>query len=344
MSETPFVSIIMPVRNEADFIEQTISGIMDNDYPANKMEIIVVDGRSDDGTQDIVRRMSKEDNCVRLLDNPAKIQAIAMNIGLRDSKGDIFIRIDGHAEVSRDFIRNSVDCLLSKSEAWVVGGAIETIGQGYVAQAIANCMKSPVGVGNSRFRLGDYEGWVDTLAFGSHHKWILERIGYFDEQLVRNEDDDFNMRIVLAGGKIWLSKSIRSIYYSRGSLRKLWKQYFQYGFWRIRTMQKHKRPATLRQTVPLLFVMSVLALGVLSLLWYVFWYLLVAELILYLAGIILGAIDVGRKTNWKYSLLSPVIFVILHFGYGIGCLWGFVRFILIRGKFMPKPEEVSMSR
>jgi len=340
----PFVSVIMPIRNEAGFIERAIKSILDNDYPAEKVEILVVDGMSDDGTRRTVARLSEGDGRVRMLDNPKRIVPVAMNIGIKAARGDLFIRVDGHAEIPADFVTKSVECLREHPDAWVVGGHIETTAHDYTGRAIASAMRSSVGVGNSRFRLGDYEGWVDTLAFGTHHKWIVERIGYFDEELVRNQDDEFNLRIILAGGKIWMSRSIQSTYFSRGSPRKLWRQYFQYGFWRIRTLQKHKRPAVLRQLAPLLLVLSMLLLGSAGLLWRTLWILLAVEAGLYLLGLTAGALDVGCKSGWRFAPMAPLVFVILHFAYGLGSLWGGIRFCVLKGRGMRGLEQMQMSR
>jgi len=340
----PFVSIIMPIRNEAAFIEQAIKSILHQDWPAEKMEILVADGMSDDDTRKIVEELSQADRRIKMLDNPGRIVPTAINIGLEVAQGDLFIRVDGHAEIAPDFIRKSIRCLHEHPDAWVVGGYIETVANDYIGQVIASAMRSPIGVGNSRFRLGNYEGWVDTLAFGTHHKWIVDKIGYFDEELVRNQDDEFNLRIILAGGKIWMSKSIQSKYFSRGSLYKLWRQYFQYGFWRIRTLQKHKRPATFRQLVPLLFMLSLLMLGLAGLFWRPFWILLAIEAAIYVIGLFAGAFDVGRKSGWQYALLAPLVFAILHFGYGLGSLWGIIRFFILKGYGIKKGEEMQMSR
>ncbi|OHB74856.1 MAG: hypothetical protein A2Z25_09160 [Planctomycetes bacterium RBG_16_55_9] len=340
----PFVSIIMPVRNEAGFIERAIRSVLDNDYPAEKMEVLVVDGMSDDGTRDVVRRLSEADRRVKMLDNPCRIVPAAMNTGLKAARGDFFTRIDGHAEIPRDFIARSIQCLREHPDAWVAGGSIKTVAETYTGRAIASAMQSPIGVGNARFRLGNYEGWVDTLAFGTHHKWIVDRVGYFDEELVRNQDDEFNLRILQVGGKIWMSKDIQSTYFSRGSLGKLWRQYFQYGFWRIRTLQKHKRPAGFRQLVPLLFVLSLLLPALAGLAWKPLWIVLVGEAILYLLALAMGALDVGRKSGWRYAPVAPVIFAILHFAYGFGSLWGLVRFSMLKGRGLKKPEDVQMSR
>jgi len=344
MQDSPFITVIMPIRNEADFIERAISSVLDNDYPAKQMEILAVDGMSDDGTREIVARLSKADSRVMMLDNPKRIASAAMNIGLKAARGDLFIRVDGHVEIPPDFIAASIRCLHEHPEAWVAGGYIKTVADSFTGRAIASAMRSSIGVGNSRFRLGDYEGWVDTLAFGTHHMWIIDKVGYFDEELVRNQDDEFNLRIILAGGKIWMSKSIQSTYFSRGSLGKLWKQYFQYGFWRIRTLQKHKRPASFRQLVPLLFVLSLLLPGLAGFFWKPLWILLAIEAVLYLLGLVIGALDVGLKSGWRYAPLAPAVFAILHFAYGLGSLWGVVRFSVLRGYGMKQPEQMQMSR
>lgn len=340
----PLISIIMPIRNEVEFIEQALKSILDNDYPPEQMEVLVVDGCSDDGTQDIVRKMATQHNCIKLLDNPAKIQASAMNIGIKACRGEVFIRVDGHAEVPPDFIKKSVKCLAKHPDAWVVGGYWKTVSRGYVGKVIAAATESPVGVGNAKHRLGNFDGWVETVPYGAHHKWIVEKIGYFDEELVRSEDDEFNNRVILAGGKIWLSSSIWSTYYARSSLRKLWRQYFLDGFWRIKTLQKHGKPATLRRIVPLLFTSSLIVLALAGFISQIFWWMLVAILSFYALGLLCGSIQVGAKAGWKYSLLAPIVFAILHFGYGFGSLWGTIRLVVLKGRGMAKPEEMKISR
>jgi glycosyltransferase involved in cell wall biosynthesis len=334
----------MPIRNEAAFIERAIKSILHNTYPAEKMEILVVDGMSNDGTRGIVHKLSADDSRVRILDNPKRIVPVAMNIGLKAARGELFIRIDGHTEIPSDFISKSIQCLREHPEAWVVGGSIRTVAENYTGRAIAAAMRSPIGVGNSRFRLGQYEGWVDTLAFGTHYRWIVDKVGWFDEELVRNQDDEFNLRVTSAGGKIWMSKAIQSVYFSRGSLGKLWRQYFQYGFWRIRTLQKHKRPASLRQLAPLLFISSVLLFALAGFVWRPLWLLLAIEATLYMTGLMIGAIDIGCKAGWRYAPVAPVIFAILHFAYGTGSLWGIIRFCILKGHGLKKPQEIQMSR
>ena len=161
---------------------------------------------------------------------------------------------------------------------------------------------------------------------------------------MRNQDDEFNLRIILAGGKIRITSEICSTYYARSSLKKLWRQYFQYGFWRIRTFQKHGRPAVLRQIVPILFVLILAILFVAGLAVPALWWVLAGILVLYILGLLYGTFDVIRQAGFKYGLLAPLVFIIIHFGYGIGGLWGVVRFVIFRGAGMRKPAEMRLSR
>lgn len=342
--QLPFVSIVMPIRNEADFIERAVTSIVENEYPHDKLEIIIADGMSTDSTREVVGKLAERDPRIRLIENTGKIVSTGLNEALRQIKGDVFIRVDGHCEIPADFIRKSVETLLSKPQAWVAGGYWKTVSKGYIGRVIAAATQSPAGVGNARHRLGNFDGWVDTVPYGAHHKWVLEKVGYFDEQLVRNQDDEFNMRIRMAGGGIWISSEICSTYHSRSSLKKLWRQYFQYGFWRIRTIQKHGKPATLRQIIPLLFVLSLIVLSLAGIVSSIFLVMLAAVLGVYALGLLYGSLHVFRQVGWKYSLSAPIVFVILHFAYGAGGLWGIVRFVLLRGKFMKSSRDFKLSR
>ncbi|MCK4624963.1 MAG: glycosyltransferase family 2 protein [Phycisphaerae bacterium] len=343
-NDSPLVSIVMPIRNEADFIARSIRGILDNDYPADRMEIIVVDGMSDDGTRRIIEELHAGDSRIKLVDNPHRVVPHAMNAGIRESSGDIMIRIDGHAIVADDFVSQSVKTLREHPEAWCVAGPVETVSTTFVGKTIASAMSSPVGTGNAMFRLGNYEGYVDTAAFGAYWRWVFDKIGMFDEELVRNQDDELNLRVILAGGKIYMTPRIRSRYYARASLGKLARQYFQYGFWRARTIQKHRQPATLRQVVPLIFVATWLILIAGALLFAPLRWALAGFAVLYALGLVIGAVDVLRRTGFATGLLSPLVFAILHFAYGLGCLKGLVWFVLLRRGPASRPEDHPLSR
>lgn len=327
--QLPCVTVVIPIRNESGFIAECVQSILANQYPTDRLEVLVVDGLSDDGTREIIRKMMTSDPRIHLLDNPEKTVPYAMNRAIAASCGDIIIRVDGHAEVAPDFVVNSVKVLLQRPECWCAGGAIETVNDTLTGQVIAAAMSSPVGVGNARFRLGDYEGYVDTIAFGAYWRWVFDRIGNFDEELVRNQDDELNARLIFGGGRIYLSRSIRSTYYSRTSLRKLWKQYYQYGFWRIRTIQKLGRPATVRQMIPLLFVAGLLVLTAAALPWAPARTLLAGSLAVYGLGIMAGTLQVCRRTGIRGLPIAPIVFLILHFAYGFGSLWGLVWFTLL---------------
>lgn len=342
-ADLPRVSVIVPIRNEADFIERCLRSILENDYPADRVEVLVVDGMSDDGTREIVGRVAAAEPRVRLLDNPQRIVPFAMNRGIRESRGDLVLRIDGHAAAPPDFIARNVAAMQEHPDAWGVGGAIDTVCSNDVGRAISAAMTSPVGVGNARFRLGGFQGYVDTIPFPCYRRWVFDRIGLFDEELVRNQDDEFNLRLTLAGGKLWMDSRIRSQYFARGSLRKLARQYFQYGFWRIRTIQKHRRPASLRQIAPMIFVSTWLALIVGTVVWRPIGCVLAAFAALYALGLAVGALDVARKAGLKYALLAPLAFMAMHFCYGLGSLEGLVVFGLLRRK-PARPEDHPMSR
>lgn len=340
----PFVSVIVPVRNEADFMERCLQSILDCAYPNDRMEVIVVDGMSDDGTRSIVDDFSSRDPRVRLIDNPKRTTPYAMNNGIRAAKGEIITRVDGHATVDREFLRASVDALKVHPESWCAGGAVETMNSTLVGRAIAGAMTSPVGVGNAMFRLGGYEGHVDTIAFGSYWRWVFDRIGMFDEELVRNQDDELNLRLILAGGKIFLTPNVRSQYFPRTSLRKLARQYYQYGFWRIRTIQKHRQPATIRQIAPLVFVLIWIALLIGAVFWRPALWGLALFAGTYILALLAGSLGVMRRCGFLPGALALIVFAILHFGYGIGSLVGIFAFVLLRGKTLRKPEEHAMSR
>ncbi len=339
----PMVSIVVPVRNEADFIEPCLRALLSSDYPRDRLEILLVDGMSDDRTAAIAEIIAREDPRLRILLNHHRVVPHAMNQAIREAKGEIVIRVDGHALVTPNFVRRNVETLRRRPEAWCVGGPVKTVSRSFLGSAIAAAMTSPAGVGNARFRTGNYEGHVDTIAFGAYWRWVFGRIGLFDEELVRNQDDELNLRLIKAGGKIYMSPDICSEYYARTSLRKLARQYYQYGFWRIRTIQKHRQPATLRQIIPLLFVITWLILILGALTWSPLQWLLGAAAIGYTALLALGGVDVARRFGLPEAILAPVVFAILHFSYGLGSLHGLVHFVLLRRKPI-RPEDQSMSR
>ncbi len=202
-----------------------------------------------------------------VVDNPGRIVSTGLNIAVARSQGDIIIRIDGHALIASDFVRENVALLAAHPEAWSVGGPIRHAATTTLGKAVAVAMSHPLGVGNARHRYPEFEGYVEGAQFPAIRRWVFDRIGMFDERLVRNQDDEFNYRIRRAGGKIYVSPRVQYSYFVRERLGQLFKQYFQYGFWRIPVVEKHRRPTTLRQMAPTLFYAACVVLAVAGLWW-----------------------------------------------------------------------------
>ncbi|HVN56629.1 MAG TPA: glycosyltransferase family 2 protein [Anaerolineaceae bacterium] len=324
----PFVSIVMPVRNEVQYIKKAIKAVLDQDYPADAFEVLVADGMSIDGTREVVQSFFKDAPQVVLIDNPGKIVPTGLNKAIEQARGEIIIRVDGHCVIARDYVRKSVAYLKHDPQLSGVGGPMETIGETPVSAAIAAAMSSSFGVGGSAFRTKkDQKLFVETVAFPAYKASTLHQAGPFDEELVRNQDDEYNYRIREMGGKILLAPDIHSRYYSRGSLRSLWRQYFQYGFWKVRVMQKHPRQVKLRQYVPPLFVLGTAGSALFTLVF--------PGIGKYLLGVVLGGYAAANLTaslltaarsglsNW---FVLPAAFATLHYSYGLGFLVGLVKF------------------
>lgn len=315
----------MPVRNEVDFIERSVGSVVCQDYPSECIEILIADGMSEDGTREIIRALQQEHSNLKLVDNPGKIVASGLNTALLQARGEIIVRVDGHCEVAPDYVSRCVGHLVN-DEVDAVGGPVTTIGESTTARAIAAAMSSSFGVGGSAFRIpNNRTRFTDTVAFPAYRRSLIDLGGAFDQELVRNQDDEYNYRLRKLGVNILLASDVRSRYYSRANLRKLGSQYFQYGYWKVRVMQKHPRQMQLRQLVPLLFVLSLLSLLIASPLF---------PLAGYLAALLLGVYVVAAAAasilsvngEWKLLPIVPLAFATIHFAYGLGFLFGFLKF------------------
>lgn len=321
------ITLILPIRNEERFISHCLRALVAQDYHPEDLEIIVVDGMSTDRTREILSGYQARYKQIIVLDNPAQIVPPALNQAIRKAKGDFIIRIDGHTLVAPDYISKCVETL-QRTQADNVGGRMDAVGENYTGNVIAAATSTPFGVGGARFHYSDQEEWVDTVYMGAWPKSVFEKVGLFDEELVRNQDDEFNYRLRKMGGKILLSPEIKSKYYNRSSLRSLWRQYFQYGYWKVRVLQKHPWQMRIRQFIPPLFVAS---LSISSLLAF---FSPVGRLLVALIGgmyfcmNLLSSIWTASQRGWRYLPLLPVVFAILHLSYGIGFLNGLVKFAL----------------
>lgn len=325
-SARPFVSVVLPVRNEAGFIARSLEAVLAQDYPAEHMEVIVSDGMSTDGTRDIVQSFCARHPNVRLIDNPGRIVPTGLNAALAQARGEIIVRVDGHCEIAPDYASRCVQHLM-RDGVDAVGGPLETVGQTALAQAIAIGMSSTFGVGGSAFRtVANRTLLTDTVAFPAYTRAAMDRAGPFDEELVRNQDDEYNYRLRKLGGKILLAADVRSRYYSRSSFRSLWRQYFQYGYFKVRVLQKHPWQMRPRQFAPPLFIAALLFSLLLAPFSPFGPYLLALTAGSYFAVNLGASILAAAKKGWPFLPLLPVIFATLHVSYGAGFLVGLVRF------------------
>ena len=329
MTDTqPFVSIVMPIRNEADFIARSLGSVLAQTYPHDRMEVVIADGMSTDDTRAIARQVADQhDIPVSIYDNPRQIAPTALNIATAHARGDIIIRVDGHCEIAPDYVEK---CVMHLQEDGVdaVGGPIETIGSTPFSRAIAIAMSTPFGVGGSAFRtVKDERLLVDTVAFPAYTRRAVEAAGPYDEEQVRNQDDEYNYRLRELGFKILLAPDVRSTYYSRSSLRKLWRQYYQYGYWKVRVMQKHPRQMSLRQFVPFTFVSALWGSLLMALIGGKMGRLLLTMVVgSYVLANTLASLWTARRYGQAYLPYLPVIFATLHLSYGLGFLHGLIQF------------------
>jgi succinoglycan biosynthesis protein ExoA len=324
---TPIVSIIVPCRNEQAHIHACLRSILGQDLEPEECEIIVADGMSDDGTRDMLQQLAAEDPRVRVVDNPGRIVSTGLNTAIRVARGAVIIRMDAHTEYAADYVRQCL-AVLRETGADNVGGPVRTKSMGALQAAICAAYHSPFAVGGARFHNGAYEGYVDTVPYGCWPRQIFDQIGLFDEELIRNQDDELNLRLIRRGGKIWQSPRIKSWYRPRSSLRCLFRQYLQYGYWKVRVIQKHRKPAAVRHLVPGSFVLAVIVLSLLAL-----WWPVAAWAWLGLIGIY-GAYNLGvslliaARQAWILLPLLPLVLACYHLGYGYGFVRGVWHFVI----------------
>lgn len=300
------VSVICPCYNEQTHIEQCINSIVGQDFTTSQMEFIIVDGGSTDGTVDIIRSYQTQYPCIRLLHNPQRIAPVAMNMGIHAAKGQYIIRVDAHSVFPKSYISTLLHYLNELPQAQNVGAVCHTVAANntLLAKAIALASSHRFGVGNSLFRVGvSSVQEADTVPFGCWRKEWLLHIGGFDEELVRNQDDELNARTIQQGGKIYLIPELSIKYYARPTLRKTWQMFYQYGLFKPIVNHKLQKPATIRQFVPPIFVLCCIPAFPL--------YLLII--------IMLSCIH--------QNILLLLAFPTIHFSYGIGYWVGLFKLL-----------------
>lgn len=341
------MSVVVPCLNEERFIAACLDSILSTDHPRDQMEVLVVDGMSTDRTRAIIAEYVSRDARVCLLDNPKHITPTALNVGIRAARGDIIIRMDAHVVYPSEYISRSI-AVLAETRADNVGGVVVTRPgtNTAVGRAIALALSHPFGVGNSRFRIGSRERrWVDSVAFGCFRSDIFQRVGLFDEELPRNQDDELNFRISKHGGRILLEPTIVAYYYVRESIRQLARMWYQYGYFKPLVAKKVGRVMNVRQLVPAGFLIWLATTALLSPWVDIAGAAFVTSAATYVALALGFGLGAARKHGLACGLVLPIAFAAIHASYGFGFLRGVSHHILGLGKSaVGRPTHVALSR
>ncbi len=323
------VSVIVPCYNEQETIGLLLNALYNQSFPRQNMEIIIADGLSTDGTLDAIHSFhsAHSDLQVKVLNNPRRSIPAGLNIALREAKGDYIVRLDAHSTPYPDYVERCVT-LLRSGKGDNVGGVWEIVpgGNNWIARSIAAAAAHPLGVGDARYRVGGDAQAVETVPFGSFRRSLVDKIGFFDESLLTNEDYEFNVRIRQSGGTVWFDPSIRSIYYARADLASLARQYFRYGYWKGRMLLRYPKTIRWRQLLPPLFVLSLIIFLFMSLFVVAAGFALFGMLGVYIL-VLMGAGALLALKNGDLSLIIgfPMAVTTMHLSWGSALLWSLIH-------------------
>ena len=320
---TSMVSVVIAARDEARQIRACLEALADQHYPSHRLEIIVADGSSTDATRDIVRAFAERDPRVRLIDNPARVTPAGLNAAIAASRGDFIVWMSGHALANEEHVADCVAGLL-RTEAWAIGGAISRTWKTSRQEANGLATSSPFGVGDAVHNYADEGRWVETAFPGAWPRWVFERVGLFDPELRRNQDDELSYRIRQAGGRIWYDPSIRVAYTPRPTLLALASQYRQYGCYKVRVFQKHPRAIRWRHLAPGALVVYLLAAPVVILALPALLPVVATGYLAYGTFVVLAVARIRREAATRRQLASSLIGI--HLGYGLGLIQGMLKF------------------
>ncbi len=322
---TPTVSIIVPCYNEQATIRALLDAVLAQTYPLDKLDVIISDGLSEDGTRAVLSAFQIEHPELRLqvVDNTAKTIPSGVNRAIEAACGEIIVRLDAHSMPYPEYVARCVQAL-TEGRGDNVGGVWE-IRPGaptWVAESIAAAAAHPLGVGDAMYRLAPEAGAVDTVPFGAFHRSLIEQIGKYDETLLSNEDYEFNTRVRQSGGTVWLDPAIRSVYFSRSTLGALARQYWRYGFWKLRMLRRYPSTLRWRQALPPVFVLNLVGLFLLGLWLYPFLWLFEIEILLYLSVMFLAGVRAAQKRQKPLLMIGlPLAIATMHLSWGSGFLW-----------------------
>ena len=339
----PAVTVVVAARNEEKFIEPCVRSLLAQQPPPGGFEVIIAEGLSDDRTRVIVDRLAAEDGRLKVVENARQIAPAGWNAAIREARGRYIAIMSAHARYSDDYLLRCFE-IAEQRHADNVGGALIAEAGSYLQRSIAASHHSPFSVGGASWHSLAYEGKARTVFGGFYRRDVFERFGSFDEQFVRDSDAEFNFRLELGGGTIWQSPAIRSWYEPRASLGALFRQYMQYGYWKVRIMQKHGRTPAIRQYVPALFVSGLVLLLLASLTRnVVVLNVLIVAVTSYVTLIVIASFATASRYGWALLPVLPVTFAAYHFGYGIGFLNGLLDFVVLR-RTQPRRSMARLTR
>lgn len=326
IADSPFITVILVTYNEEEYIEKSLYSLLSQNYPKDLYEIIIVDGGSTDKTfflaENTVLEFEKQFKnlpTVSYINNPKKILSAGWNLGIVNAKGEYVIRIDAHAVAQKDFLEKNMTTM-KKVDAVCVGGRLITECVDGKGEMIKNVLSSSFGVGNSSFRTSNEAGYSDTSVYGLYRKNIFDKVGYFNESLVRNQDVEMHSRIKREGGKFYFNPEIVSTYYSRNSVKKMLKQAYGNGMWNLIILKRNNAKLSIRHLVPFLFVMFLIFSTILGFFGSLIWLAEAGILIIYFLSAVLASVK--KTKNVLHIITMPFLFFIFHIAYGLGSLMG----------------------
>jgi succinoglycan biosynthesis protein ExoA len=331
-SERKKISIVVACRNEAKHIDAFLDSLLKQEFDGFDWEAIIADGQSTDGTRERISEVNRTNPRIQLIDNSSQIVAAGLNAAIKVAGGDIILRMDAHTEYNPNYVAKCVETL-ETTGASNVGGPARTKAEGLHARAIQAAFHSWFSTGGACFHDDRFSGYVDTVPYGCWRKETFNKVGLFDEHLVRNQDDEFNLRIIRSGGRIWQSSGIISWYRPRPTLASLFRQYFQYGFWKVPVIRKHKIPGSWRHMIPgafiltnLTFFFAILGSWLLKsrLIGHEMYYLEGILILTYVVACLVAACFSARRFGWQLFPYLPATFAVFHCSYGLGFLSGLV--------------------
>lgn len=325
------VSIIVPCRNEVGHLSAFLEGVLAQRLPEGVvLELIVADGESDDGTRAALMAWQAREPRLVVIDNPRRIVSTGLNAALAVARGHVVVRMDVHTEYAEDYVAQCLAALQTTGATCVGGPWVPAWQSGAARQRqIALAFRSRFGSGGATSRRADHSGEVDTVYLGAWRRSELLRWGGFDEALVRNQDDELNLRIVRGGGRVWQSAAIRSRYKPRASFMTLLRQFYQYGYWKVPVIRKHRLPASLRHLAPFAFVAGLVLLAVAGLVWPWSWAVLAGLLGLYAMLALVAAWPLAQDTRCDVPGIAWAC-ACMHLGYGVGFALALVQIGLLR--------------